>query len=71
MTFDKTDADGLWLSCTLLPEEHESSFDQEEADKNEKLLKLRTQIREGSYRPSIGEIAINLVKGTMNPDSFR
>ncbi len=72
MTFDKTDQDSLWLSCTLSSEKHESSFSEEDDGiRQTRLRKLREQIRTGTYRPSIGEIAINLVKGTMHPDSFQ
>lgn len=48
-----------------------SLSDEEQAERQNMLHKLRDQIRKGTYRPSIGEIAVNLVKGTMSPESFR
>ncbi|HAS90384.1 MAG TPA: hypothetical protein DCS48_13965 [Desulfovibrio sp.] len=71
MTFDKTETDGLLLSCTLTPEGQASSFNEEDSpERQEKLSKLRDQIRAGTYRPAIGEIAINLVRSEANSYDF-
>ena len=71
MTFDKTDIDGIMLSCTLTPEEQAASFNEEDsAERREKLSKLRDQIRAGTYRPAIGEIAINLVRSEAKISGF-
>lgn len=72
MTFRKNDNDNLGLSCALSADQPDSSFnDENTVERQDRLEKLRDQIRAGTYRPSIGEIAINLVKGSMNSDSFR
>ncbi len=72
MTFDKKEDSSTWLSCSLKNDEPDSSFtDDENVERQDQLHKLRSQIRNGTYRPSIGEIAINLVKGTMAPESFQ
>jgi len=71
MTFDKTDNDSMLLSCTLSPEEQEYSFNEEDsAERQERLSKLRDQIRAGTYRPAIGEIAINLVRSEAKISGF-
>ncbi|WP_320006889.1 flagellar biosynthesis anti-sigma factor FlgM [Maridesulfovibrio sp.] len=63
MTFDKTDNDSMLLSCALSPEEQEYSANEENcAERQERLSKLRDQIRAGTYRPAIGEIAVNLIR---------
>ncbi|WP_432738557.1 flagellar biosynthesis anti-sigma factor FlgM [Maridesulfovibrio sp. FT414] len=72
MNFDKSDDSELWLPCSFAPEDRVASFNNEDdAERRHRIERLRDQIRTGTYRPSIGEIAINLVKGSMNPDSFR
>ncbi|TIH14714.1 flagellar biosynthesis anti-sigma factor FlgM [Marinifilum sp. JC120] len=71
MTFDKTDIDSLMLSCTLTPEEQAASFNEEDStERQEKLTKLRDQIRAGTYRPTIGEIAINLIRSEAKISGF-
>lgn len=70
MAFDKNKHKGIWLSCTTGAFEDETSENQDQDEKKERLNKLRAQIQSGKYRPSIGEIAINLVKGKMAPESF-
>ncbi|NDV26171.1 flagellar biosynthesis anti-sigma factor FlgM [Desulfovibrio sp. JC010] len=71
MTFDKTDIDSIMLSCTLSSDEQATSFSEEDsAERHEKLAKLRDQIRAGTYRPAIGEIAINLVRSEAKISGF-
>jgi anti-sigma28 factor (negative regulator of flagellin synthesis) len=71
MSFDKHDADSMLLSCTLTPEEQDYSFIEEDAaEREQKLSKLRDQIRAGTYRPAIGEIAINLVRSEAKISGF-
>lgn len=70
MAFDKNQHKGLWPSCTSEAEDDENYVNPNQDERKEHLNKLRAQIQSGKYRPSIGEIAINLVKGKMAPDSF-
>ncbi|WP_320173678.1 flagellar biosynthesis anti-sigma factor FlgM [Maridesulfovibrio sp.] len=71
MTFDKTDADSHMLSCLLTLDEQAASFNEEDpAERRDKLNKLRDQIRAGTYRPAIGEIAINLVRSEAKISGF-
>ncbi|WP_415715383.1 flagellar biosynthesis anti-sigma factor FlgM [Maridesulfovibrio sp.] len=71
MAFDKTDTDSLLLSCIFSPEKQDSSFNEENsADRHEKITKLRDQIRAGTYRPAIGEIAINLIRSQAKISGF-
>ncbi|WP_319763197.1 flagellar biosynthesis anti-sigma factor FlgM [Maridesulfovibrio sp.] len=63
MTFDKNDKDGFRPSYKLSSDGYETSLDEENPpERQEELRKLREQIRTGTYRPAIGEIAINLVR---------
>ncbi|WP_027720503.1 flagellar biosynthesis anti-sigma factor FlgM [Maridesulfovibrio zosterae] len=71
MSFEKTNKNSSWKSCTPSSENSILEFDDENAERRQKLNELREQIRTGSYRPSIGEIAINLVRGTMPSNSFQ
>lgn len=71
MTFDKTDIDSIMLSCTLSPEKQNPAFNNENsAERRDELRKLRDQIRAGTYRPAIGEIAINLVRSEAKISGF-
>ncbi|OEU68719.1 MAG: hypothetical protein BA863_03875 [Desulfovibrio sp. S3730MH75] len=64
MSFDNIYGDNFRAACGFTSEKEDSSMHKEDmAERRQMVQSLKEQIRAGTYRPTIGEIAISLVKG--------
>lgn len=71
MPFHKKNNEHMLISCGLTSEREEQETPDEELLERQKIVQnLKEQIRTGTYKPTIGEIAISLVRGRYGADCF-
>ncbi|WP_291330259.1 flagellar biosynthesis anti-sigma factor FlgM [Desulfovibrio sp. UCD-KL4C] len=71
MPFHDKNNEPMPISCGLTPETKEALITDDELIERKKMLQtLKEQIRAGTYKPTIGEIAISLVRGQYRADFF-
>ena len=71
MPFHDKNNEYMLTSCSLTSETKDPNMVDEELLERKKMLRtLKEQIRAGTYKPTIGEIAISLVRGLYRSDFF-
>ncbi|SMF25237.1 flagellar biosynthesis anti-sigma factor FlgM [Desulfovibrio gilichinskyi] len=72
MPFHDKNNELMTISCGLTSEINEPEMvDEELLERKKMLLSLKEQIRAGTYKPTIGEIAIHLVRGRYGAECFK
>ncbi len=69
MPFHDKNNEPMLISCSLTSETKDPNMVDEELLERKKMLQtLKEQIRAGTYKPTIGEIAISLIRGQYGAD---
>jgi anti-sigma28 factor (negative regulator of flagellin synthesis) len=59
------------ISCELTAKKESSAISEEDLLERKKMvIKLKEQIRAGTYKPTIGDIAVHLVRCNLRADCF-
>ncbi|SDK45153.1 Anti-sigma-28 factor, FlgM [Maridesulfovibrio ferrireducens] len=71
MPFDEKNKKNIPISYELTAKKDDSAISQEDLLERKRMVqKLKEKIRAGTYKPTIGEIAVHLVRCNLNAECF-